>query len=66
MASQAFLNAAAEGEQILKRNYEQAIEKTDNQETKALLRKQRDHVEFSEEVLRNMENRSADGNHASE
>jgi uncharacterized protein (TIGR02284 family) len=49
------LNVAAEGEQNLKQEYDQAIEKTSDQETVALLRKQREDVKFGEEVLGNIE-----------
>ncbi len=46
--------AAAEGERDLKNEYDLAIEETPNQEAKALLDRQREEVEFGEQVLRNL------------
>lgn len=48
------LQVAAEGERNLKEEFDRAIETTPDQEAKALLDKQRDNVEFGEQVLRNI------------
>ncbi len=48
------LGTAAEGEQNLKKDYDRAIETTQDEETEALLRRQREDVKFGEDVLRNI------------
>lgn len=48
------LVAAAEGEENLKKNYDEVIDSTADQEATAILRKQREQVEFAEQVLRNI------------
>jgi hypothetical protein len=58
------LRTAAHGEHSLKQDYDQAIEATGDVEAEATLSKQRDQVEFGEEVLRNMANGKAHEKHA--
>ncbi len=48
------LQAATEGEHNLKQDYEAAIDETDHPQTENVLRRQRDEVEFNEQVLRGM------------
>lgn len=48
------LHAAESCERILKQEYDQAIQATGDREAEALLQKQRDDVEFGEQVLRGM------------
>lgn len=48
------LKAAAEGEHLLKRDYDAAIGATRDPEAKAILEKQREQVEFAEDVLKSI------------
>ena len=48
------LKAVAEGEDNLKADYDRAIDAVSDQETEDMLRRQRDEVEFGEQVLRGM------------
>ena len=54
------LKAAAECEQTLKKEYDEAIEETPNREVRAVLRRQREEVEFGEQVFRNIKSPSVD------
>lgn len=57
----AVLRAAAEGEHSLKEEYDEAIEVIPDREAEAILRRHRDEVEFGEQVLRSIDNPSAEG-----
>lgn len=49
------LNVAEACERTVKERFEQAIEATQNEDTAALLERQRDNIEFGENVLKSMQ-----------